>query len=93
MSNDNTNGMATAGFVLALVTLMFFWLPVVGWTTWLLGLVFSAVGLSQAGSRGGAGRGLAIAGLVISLVGVLLLLLLGAAILALFGLATISRPF
>ncbi len=79
--------MATAGFILALVTLLFFWLPLVGWTTWLLGLVFSAVGLSQAESRGGAGRGMAVAGLVISLAGVLLILFLGALFIGLLGLS------
>ncbi|WP_218973127.1 hypothetical protein [Labilibaculum manganireducens] len=38
-----SNGMATAGFVLALITVLFGWIPFVGWVTWLLGLIFSAL--------------------------------------------------
>lgn len=49
------NGMAIAGFVLA------FFFPV-------LGLIFSAIGMSQCNQRGDNGKGLAIAGLVISIV-------------------------
>lgn len=52
-----TNGMAIAGFVLA-----FFCTP--------LGIVFSAIGLSQTSRTGQSGRGLAIAGLVISVVSI-----------------------
>ena len=52
-----TNGMAIAGFVLA-----FFCTP--------LGIVFSAIGLSQTNRTGQSGRGLAIAGLVISIVSI-----------------------
>jgi len=52
---DGTNTMAVLGLVFA------FLLPV-------LGVVFSAVGLAQTRRRGQAGRGLAVAGLVVSLV-------------------------
>jgi len=48
-------GLVIAGFILAIIP-----------CTWWLGLIFSAIGLSQANKRG-AGKGLAIAGLVISL--------------------------
>jgi hypothetical protein len=54
-----TNGMAIAGFVLA-----FFCTP--------LGIVFSAVGLNQTNRTGQKGRGLAIAGLVISIVSIII---------------------
>jgi len=64
-----TNGMATAGFVLSLVSLIFAILviPVI------LAIVFSSLGISKAreleeGGGQPVGRGLAIAGLVISLV-------------------------
>lgn len=50
-----TNGMAIAGFVLS-----FF--------CGILGLIFSAVALSQISKTGQGGKGLAIAGLVISIV-------------------------
>ncbi|MBD5225122.1 MAG: EscU/YscU/HrcU family type III secretion system export apparatus switch protein [Bacteroidales bacterium] len=60
---QESNGIGTAGFVLALVSFFGFWLPYVGGLTWLLGLIFSIIGVNR------PPRGLAIAGLVISLVG------------------------
>jgi hypothetical protein len=53
---QGTNGMAIAGFVLAFFCS-------------LLGLIFSIIGLNQAKARGQGGQGLAIAGIVISLLG------------------------
>lgn len=37
-----SNGMGTAGFVLALLALFLGWVPVVGWILWVLGLIFPA---------------------------------------------------
>ena len=55
-SNGETrNGMATAGFILS------FFVPV-------LGLIFSIVGLNKANQLGGNGRGLAKAGLILSII-------------------------
>lgn len=71
---SRSNGLGTAGFVLALIALFLGWVPVVGWIVWLLGLIFSACGIFK------APRGLAIAGLVISLLGVILLLLVFGAV-------------
>lgn len=65
---SRSNGLGTAGFVLALIALFLGWIPFLGWIVWLLGLIFSACGMFK------APRGLAIAGLVISLIGVILLL-------------------
>lgn len=70
VKTSRTNGMGTAGFVLSLITLFIGWLPVIGWILWLLGLIFSLIGVFK------APRGLAIAGLVISLLGVVCILLL-----------------
>lgn len=53
-----TNGMAIAGFVLAFFCS-------------LLGLIFSIIGLNQTKARNQSGRGLAIAGIVISILGIL----------------------
>ena len=53
--HQKINGMCIAGFVLSL----FFSI---------LGLIFSAIGMKQADERGEGGKGLAIAGLVISIV-------------------------
>ena len=67
------NGMGTAGFVLALLGLILCWVPVLGWILWLLGLIFSIIGVFR------QPRGLAIAGLVISCLGlILLIVVLGA---------------
>ena len=65
-----TNGMGTAGFVLALLSFLFSWAPVVNWVLWFLGALFSFVGLFK------SPRGLAIAGFVISFVNVFVLLFL-----------------
>ena len=40
-----SNGMGTAGFALALLALFLGWVPVVGWILWVLGLIFSCVGV------------------------------------------------
>ncbi len=50
---NQKNGFAIAGFVLSI--------------TAILGLIFSALGLSRAGKVGGKGKGLAVAGLVLSI--------------------------
>jgi hypothetical protein len=67
---SSSNGAGTAGFVLALISLFLGWIPFLGWLLWLLGLIFSLVGLSK------KPKGLAIAGLIISLIGILLLIFL-----------------
>ncbi|MFQ9502833.1 MAG: hypothetical protein ACLR1G_01335 [Alistipes indistinctus] len=76
-----SNGMGTAGFVLALLALFLGWVPVVGWILWVLGLIFSCVGVFR------TPKGLAIAGLIISLLGVILLLFVFA---GLFAAAAVS---
>lgn len=62
---SKTSGMAVAGFVLALVGLLpcfWFWFQIPG----LLGLIFSIVGLKATSAQAKKGRGLAIAGTVVS---------------------------
>lgn len=66
----NSNGIGTAGFVLALIALFIGWVPAVGWICWLLGLIFSCVGMGR------TPKGLAIAGLIISLFGIVLIIML-----------------
>ena len=81
MSDEaRSNGLAIAGFVLALCALVLSWVPFFNVIMWVLSIVFSGIGLSRAGDRGDAGRGLAIAGLAISLGAIAL------SILVLFGL-------
>ena len=64
------NGIGTAGFVLALIGLIFSWLPVVNWIVWALGFIFSLIGVFR------KPKGLAIAGLIISLIGVIIIVTL-----------------
>ena len=62
------NGLAITGFVCALCSVVLFWAPFVNFALWVLGIVFSAVGLNKSNKQGAPHRGLAIAGLVIALV-------------------------
>jgi len=73
-TEKKSNGLGTAGFVLALIAIFVGWIPVLGWIVWLLGLIFSFIGVFK------VPRGLAIAGLVISLIGVILLLVVFAGV-------------
>tara|TARA_B100001939_G_scaffold341589_1_gene351430 strand:+ start:459 stop:746 length:288 start_codon:yes stop_codon:yes gene_type:complete len=63
-----SNGIGTAGFVLALIALFLGWIPFLGWIIWLLGLIFSFVGVFK------SPRGLSIAGLIISFIGIIMLI-------------------
>ena len=65
---SKSNGIGTAGFVLALIALFLGWIPILGWILWILGLILSFVGIFK------KPKGLAIAGLVISLLGLILLI-------------------
>ena len=71
-----TNGVGTAGFVLALIALFVGWIPVLGWIVWVLGLILSFVGVFK------SPKGLSIAGLVISLIGIILLIVVFAGVAA-----------
>ncbi len=76
-----SNGLGTAGFILALISLCLSWLPGVGWAVWFLGLLFSFIGVFK------SPRGLAIAGLIISLIDVILLIVVFG---ALIGIGSMS---
>lgn len=82
MANQK-NSMGVAGFVLALVGLFTSVIPVFGWIIWLLGLIFSIIGVTR------KPKGLAIAGLIISLIGVILLITFVGALAALVGLSAL----
>lgn len=73
---NGKNGMGIAGFVLALCAFLFCWIPVLNVILWLLGVIFSLIGVFR------QPRGFAIAGLVISFIGIIISLIMGAAILA-----------
>ena len=64
-----SNGIGVAGFVLALLGLIFTWVPILCWFLWFLGLLFSFIGVFK------KPRGLSIAGLVISIINFILLVM------------------
>lgn len=72
-----SNGVGTAGFVLALIALFFGWIPILGWILWLVGMILSFIGVFK------KPRGLSIAGLIISFIGVILIVF----VFALLGIA------
>lgn len=65
---NKSNGIGTAGFVLALIALFLGWIPFLGWIIWILGAIFSFVGVFK------SPKGLSIAGLVISFIGIIILI-------------------
>lgn len=69
---SSSNGIGVAGFVLAVISAFLGWIPFLGWLLWFLGLIFSFAGIFK------KPRGLAIAGLCISLIWIILVLFLGA---------------
>ena len=69
-TKQRSNGLGTAGFVLALLGLILCWIPILDWLLWFLGALFSFIGVFK------APRGLAIAGLVISFIAFIVLFIL-----------------
>lgn len=70
-----SNGLGTAGFVLGLIGLLLSFIPVIGVVAWplvILGIVFSAVGMGKASKGRATNKGLSIAGLVLSIVGLII---------------------
>jgi len=79
---QQSNGIGTAGFVLALLAIIFCWVPVLDFILWLLGAIFSVIGLFK------APRGLAIAGTVISFIAIIIILVFFGALIGIAGLST-----
>jgi hypothetical protein len=79
--SPKSNGVGTAGFVLALIAIFLGWIPVLGWILWFVGFILSFVGLFK------QPRGLAIVGFIISIIGVILLITVFAGLLAALSLS------
>ncbi|MEV7096806.1 MmpS family transport accessory protein [Amycolatopsis sp. NPDC051045] len=72
------NGLGTAGFVLGLLGLVFSPIPIVGVIAWplaVLGLILSAVGIARVRAGKATNKGLSIAGVVVSVLGLLVSIL------------------
>lgn len=67
-AEKKSNGLGVAGFVLALIGLLFCWVPILNIILWILGLTLSFVGLFK------KPRGLAIAGLCISCIAIIIMI-------------------
>lgn len=73
-----SNGLGLAGFVLGLVGLVLSFIPFVGVVAWplvILGIIFSAIGISKAVKGRATNKGLAISGLVVSVIGLVICIL------------------
>lgn len=77
-TRNNSNSIGTAGFVLALIALFLGWIPLIGNVLWFLGAIFSIIGLFR------TPKGLAIAGTVISFIGLIIMLVIVGGIASLF---------
>ena len=62
VEGNRSNGLGTAGFIIALLGLVFCWVPFVDFILWFLGFLFSFIGMFK------SPRGLAIAGFILSFV-------------------------
>ncbi|MCD7710295.1 MAG: zinc ribbon domain-containing protein [Porphyromonadaceae bacterium] len=80
-TEHHSNGLGTAGLILAIFGLFVGWVPVLGWIIWTLGVLFSIIGLFK------TPRSCAIAGCIISFIGLIFLITLAATIAAIFGLS------
>lgn len=57
-----SNGLGTAGFITSLLGQLLSWVPVLGWILWLVGALLSLIGVFK------SPRGLAITGIILSLI-------------------------
>jgi hypothetical protein len=65
-----SNGLAIAGMVLGISSVVLFFLSWIATIIAIVGLILSLVGLSKSKRLGGIGRGMAIAGVITSSVGI-----------------------
>lgn len=70
------NGLAVAGFVLGVTSIIFCWLGLLSLVQVVLAIVFSGIGISRA-NKGARRKGMATAGLILGGVGFLLYLVVG----------------
>lgn len=83
-AEKKSNSIGVAGFVLALIAFFLFWVPVLGWILWVLGALFSIIGLFK------QPKGFAIAGFIISFIDVIILLLLAFGLFGTAGLVALT---
>jgi hypothetical protein len=82
-AQPQNNGMGVAGFVCGLVGLVFSFIPLIGLISWplvIIGIVLSGIGINYVNQGRADNKGLAIAGLVVSIVGLVICILWAVAI-------------
>jgi len=79
VQRSRSNGIGTAGFVFALLAFFVCWVPIVDFIVWFFGALFSFIGLFK------APRGLAIAGFILSFIGIIVLVTFFGALIGLAG--------
>jgi MmpS family membrane protein len=73
-----SNGLGLAGFIVGLIGLLLSFIPIIGMVAWplvILGIVFSAVGIAKASKGRATNKGLSIAGLIVSVIGLIVCIL------------------
>lgn len=68
VQQSKSNGVGTAGFVLALISLVLSWVPGVGWFVWFLGFLLSFIGMFK------SPKTLAVFGFFISIIDFIILI-------------------
>lgn len=71
-----SNGLGTAGFILALIGLIFCWVPFLDAILCFLGFLFSLIGVCKRNAT----KGLAIAGLILSIIDAIAIIILMAVV-------------
>lgn len=66
------NGMAVAGLVLGIISIVLFFLSWIDAIIGILAIIFGAIGMSKANKIGGKGKGMAMAGLICGVIGVII---------------------
>ena len=79
IQQPKSNGIGVAGFVLSIIALFVSWVPVLDVIIWFLGLLFSFIGIFK------SPRGFAIAGLIISCLGIIITIIVFGSFLGLLG--------
>jgi hypothetical protein len=90
-----SNGIGTAAGVLGIVGAVLMFIPFVDYIAIILGVlavIFGGVGIGRSKRLGGAGKGMAITGLVLGIISVVISILFIAAIYAAVSSSTVTTP-
>jgi len=86
MKEKKTSGYAITALIMGIFSLIIGWIPIIGWIFIILGITFGFLGLSATKDGKNSGKGMAIAGLIMSGIPLVLgVLLIGIGALGYFG--------